>query len=125
MKHRLVEGMGSATADALGLSRAILCNDALVQKLTALQQTEGLYKGLVTHAKSTLHAFYDLMQIYKSKYFSHESFCFNASNILISIITQQLSEMHLLPLVSENRSQERARRFDSLASNTGKWKSTE
>ncbi|KAL2746981.1 PRKCA-binding protein isoform X1 [Vespula maculifrons] len=37
VKHRLVEGMGSATADALGLSRAILCNDALVQRLNALQ----------------------------------------------------------------------------------------
>ncbi|KAL2725317.1 PRKCA-binding protein isoform X1 [Vespula squamosa] len=37
VKHRLVEGMGNATADALGLSRAILCNDALVQRLNALQ----------------------------------------------------------------------------------------
>jgi hypothetical protein len=26
MKHRIVEGMSSTTADALGLSRAILCN---------------------------------------------------------------------------------------------------
>ena len=26
VKHRLVESMSSATADALGLSRAILCN---------------------------------------------------------------------------------------------------
>ncbi|XP_076663327.1 protein interacting with PRKCA 1 isoform X1 [Andrena cerasifolii] len=65
VKHRLVEGMGSATADALGLSRAILCNDALVQRLMALQRTENLYRGLVSHAKSTLHAFFDLTQIYK------------------------------------------------------------
>ncbi|XP_043271521.1 PRKCA-binding protein isoform X3 [Venturia canescens] len=65
VKHRLVEGMGSATADALGLSRAILCNDALVQRLMALQRTENLYRGLVAHAKSTLHAFFDLTQIYK------------------------------------------------------------
>ncbi|KOC60303.1 PRKCA-binding protein [Habropoda laboriosa] len=65
VKHRLVEGMGSATADALGLSRAILCNDALVQRLMALQRTENLYRGLVSHAKSTLHAFFDLIQIYK------------------------------------------------------------
>ncbi|XP_011303731.1 PRKCA-binding protein isoform X2 [Fopius arisanus] len=65
VKHRLVEGMGSATADALGLSRAILCNDALVQRLTALQRTENLYRGLVSHAKSMLHAFFDLTQIYK------------------------------------------------------------
>ncbi|XP_051170173.1 PRKCA-binding protein isoform X2 [Leptopilina boulardi] len=65
VKHRLVEGMGSATADALGLSRAILCNDALVQRLTALQRTESLYRGLLSHAKVTLHAFFDLTQIYK------------------------------------------------------------
>lgn len=65
VKHRLVEGMGSATADALGLSRAILCNDALVQRLMALQRTENLYRGLVSHAKATLHAFFDLTQIYK------------------------------------------------------------
>ncbi|XP_014599273.1 PRKCA-binding protein isoform X2 [Polistes fuscatus] len=65
VKHRLVEGMGSATADALGLSRAILCNDALVQRLNALQRTENLYRGLVSHAKATLHTFFDLTQIYK------------------------------------------------------------
>lgn len=59
--------MGAATADALGLSRAILCNDTLVQKLTGLQKTENLYKGLVAHAKLVLHAFFDLFQIYKSK----------------------------------------------------------
>ncbi|XP_046837864.1 PRKCA-binding protein isoform X2 [Vespa crabro] len=66
VKHRLVEGMGSATADALGLSRAILCNDALVQRLNALQRTENLYRGLVSHAKATLHTFFDLTQIYKA-----------------------------------------------------------
>ncbi|CAG5103041.1 Similar to Pick1: PRKCA-binding protein (Rattus norvegicus) [Cotesia congregata] len=65
VKHRLVESMGSATADALGLSRAILCNDALVQKLITLQRTESLYKDLVAHAKSMLHAFFDLIQIHK------------------------------------------------------------
>ncbi|KAK9307517.1 hypothetical protein QLX08_002145 [Tetragonisca angustula] len=65
VKHRLIEGMGSATADALGLSRAILCNDALVQRLMTLQRTENLYRGLVSHAKATLHAFFDLIQVYK------------------------------------------------------------
>ncbi|XP_008203333.1 PRKCA-binding protein isoform X2 [Nasonia vitripennis] len=65
VKHRLVESMGNTTADALGLSRAILCNDTLVQRLTALERTENLYKGLVSHAKSVLHAFFDLFQIYK------------------------------------------------------------
>ncbi|XP_067205782.1 PRKCA-binding protein isoform X2 [Linepithema humile] len=65
IKHRLVEGMGSTTADALGLSRAILCNDALVQRLMALKRTENFYRGLVAHSKATLHAFFDLTQMYK------------------------------------------------------------
>ncbi|XP_034940905.1 PRKCA-binding protein isoform X3 [Chelonus insularis] len=65
VKHRLVESIGSATADALGLSRAILCNDALVQRLMTLQYTENLYRNLVAHAKSMLYAFFDLTQIYK------------------------------------------------------------
>lgn len=30
VKHRLVENMSSGTADALGLSRAILCNGELL-----------------------------------------------------------------------------------------------
>lgn len=30
VKHRLVENMSSGTADALGLSRAILCNGEII-----------------------------------------------------------------------------------------------
>jgi len=51
VKHRLVEGMSSSTADTLGLSRAILCNDSLVKRLQELQATESMYRGLVEHAK--------------------------------------------------------------------------
>lgn len=51
MKHRLVENMSSGAADALGLSRAILCNDSLVAKLKELRETEAMYKRLVEHAK--------------------------------------------------------------------------
>lgn len=51
MKHRLVEKMSSSTADTLGLSRAILCNDSLVKRLQELERTESMYKGLVEHAK--------------------------------------------------------------------------
>lgn len=40
IKHRLVENMSSKTADALGLSRAILCNDSLVKRLKELEGTE-------------------------------------------------------------------------------------
>lgn len=54
MKHRLVENMSSSTADALGLSRAILCNDTLVKKMQELQDTEVMYRGLVDHCKRML-----------------------------------------------------------------------
>ncbi|XP_022092449.1 PRKCA-binding protein-like isoform X4 [Acanthaster planci] len=60
VKHRMVENMSSSTADALGLSRAILCNDVLIKKLDELQATAIMYKGLMEHAKKMLKAFYDL-----------------------------------------------------------------
>ncbi|XP_069687814.1 PRKCA-binding protein isoform X2 [Periplaneta americana] len=66
VKHRLVENMSTATADALGLSRAILCNDTLVKKLEELEQIEMMYRGLVEHAKRVLKAFFDLLQVYKA-----------------------------------------------------------
>ncbi|KAL0810724.1 hypothetical protein ABMA28_010048 [Loxostege sticticalis] len=66
MKHRLVENMSSGAADALGLSRAILCNDTLVAKLDELRDTETTYKRLVEHAKRMLKAYFDLLQTYKS-----------------------------------------------------------
>lgn len=54
MKHRFVESMSSSTADSLGLSRAILCNDSLVKRLQELQGTEAMYRGLVEHAKRSI-----------------------------------------------------------------------
>ncbi|XP_017780352.1 PREDICTED: PRKCA-binding protein isoform X2 [Nicrophorus vespilloides] len=60
VKHRLVENMSSSTADALGLSRAILCNDTLVKKLQELQDTEIMYRGLVEHCDRVLRAHLDL-----------------------------------------------------------------
>ena len=51
LKHAMVENMSSSTADALGLSRAILCNDSLVKKLEELERTEMMYKGMVEHTK--------------------------------------------------------------------------
>ncbi|CAH1398522.1 unnamed protein product [Nezara viridula] len=65
VKHRLVENMSTSTADALGLSRAILCNDSLVKKLQELEATEAMYTGLVDHSKRVLKAFYGLLQVYK------------------------------------------------------------
>ncbi|XP_014243347.1 PRKCA-binding protein isoform X1 [Cimex lectularius] len=66
VKHRLVENMSTSTADALGLSRAILCNDTLVKKLQELDGTEAMYRGLVDHTKRVLKAFYGLLQVYKA-----------------------------------------------------------
>lgn len=65
VKHRLVENMSSATADALGLSRAILCNDNLVKKLTDLQRTEVMYRGLVEHTQRLLRAYLELLRVIK------------------------------------------------------------
>ncbi|XP_055854801.1 PRKCA-binding protein isoform X2 [Episyrphus balteatus] len=65
IKHRFVESMSSSTADSLGLSRAILCNDSLVKRLEELEGTEYMYKGLVDHAKRMLKAYFDLLTTYK------------------------------------------------------------
>lgn len=66
IKHRLVEGMSTSTADSLGLSRAILCNDSLVKRLQELQGTEAMYRGLVEHAKRMLKAYFDVLQTYQA-----------------------------------------------------------
>ncbi|XP_037902594.1 PRKCA-binding protein isoform X3 [Hermetia illucens] len=66
LKHRLVEAMSASTADTLGLSRAILCNDSLVKRLQELEATEQMYKGLVDHAKRMLKAYFDLLQTFQA-----------------------------------------------------------
>nr|CAG4651829.1 EOG090X06GA [Triops cancriformis] len=66
VKHRIVENMSSATADALGLSRAILCNDSLIKRLEELKRTEVMYRGLVEHTRRVLRSFFDLCQVYKA-----------------------------------------------------------
>jgi len=65
VKHKLVEGMSSSTADALGLSRAILCNDSLIKKLQELERTEEMYKGLCNHSRRVLMGYYDLIRVCK------------------------------------------------------------
>lgn len=61
--------MSSSTADALGLSRAILCNDTLVKKMQELQHTELMYRGLVDHCKRMLQVkfFFELKTSFLSK----------------------------------------------------------
>ncbi|XP_061394475.1 PRKCA-binding protein [Musca vetustissima] len=66
LKHRIVDNMSSNTADTLGLSRAILCNDSLVKRLEELEGTELMYKGLVDHARRMLKAYYDILQSYRA-----------------------------------------------------------
>ncbi|XP_054286411.1 PRKCA-binding protein isoform X3 [Macrosteles quadrilineatus] len=65
-KHRLVEKMSSSTADALGLSRAILCNDVLVKKLDTLEATEAMYRSLIDHTSKLLNAFFLVLKQYKA-----------------------------------------------------------
>ena len=62
-QHKVVENMSSSTADALGLSRAILCNDGLVKKLEELERNAVMYTGLVLHVKKLLRAIYDLSRV--------------------------------------------------------------
>lgn len=65
MKHRVVETMSSSTADALGLSRAILCNDALVKKLEDLEKTAQMFRGLISHTRRILRAMLGLADMYR------------------------------------------------------------
>jgi len=72
VKHKMVENMTSSTADALGLSRAILCNDSLIKKLDELQRTEEMYSGLVDHTRRVLMGYFDLVRVSKEL---GEEFC--------------------------------------------------
>lgn len=58
--------MSSSTADALGLSRAILCNDSLSKKMEELEKIEYTYKGLVDHLRHLLKGYLDICHIYKA-----------------------------------------------------------
>ncbi|EFO27248.1 hypothetical protein LOAG_01230 [Loa loa] len=65
MKHRVVESITSETADALGLSRAILCNDPLLQKLNRLEQCSQLYKKLIKYLSALLNSHYHIARTQK------------------------------------------------------------
>ena len=67
VKHKMVENMNSSTADALGLSRAILCNDSLIKKLEGLERTEAMYQGLVDHTRRVLMGYFDLVRVCKGE----------------------------------------------------------
>ncbi|XP_075260402.1 PRKCA-binding protein-like isoform X2 [Convolutriloba macropyga] len=60
MKHKMVENMSSSTADALGLSRAILCNDGLIKKMQEMEKIAGMYRGLMNNTKGLLRGYLQL-----------------------------------------------------------------
>lgn len=64
-KHRLTENMSTSTADAFGLSRAILCNDSLVKRMDELERNESVYSEIRERTRSTFKAFFELNRIYK------------------------------------------------------------
>uniref|UniRef100_A0A452UIA2 PRKCA-binding protein n=1 Tax=Ursus maritimus TaxID=29073 RepID=A0A452UIA2_URSMA len=67
VKHRLVENMSSGTADALGLSRAILCNgDGSAVRVWGLDLNADRYVGMTEHTKNLLRAFYELSQTHRA-----------------------------------------------------------
>lgn len=64
-KHRLTDNISASTADALGLSRAILCNDTLVKRLDELERNELMYSEIRERTRNTFKAFYELNHIYR------------------------------------------------------------
>ncbi|XP_050392827.1 PRKCA-binding protein isoform X4 [Patella vulgata] len=66
IKHKVVESMSSNTADALGLSRAILCNDGLLKKLEELEGCANMYQALIDQTKKLLRATFELSQSHKA-----------------------------------------------------------
>merc|ERR1739838_1129993 len=57
--------MDSSTADALGLSRAILCNDVLVKRLQDMERTGLVYRGLMRHVKKILKSYFSLCKVHR------------------------------------------------------------
>ncbi|CAD5226871.1 unnamed protein product [Bursaphelenchus xylophilus] len=55
LKHWWVERMDAKTADAFGLSRAILCNDILAQLMNKLDANQQLYTDLTRTADGFVH----------------------------------------------------------------------
>ncbi|CAJ0936948.1 unnamed protein product, partial [Mesorhabditis belari] len=49
IKHKMVSFMENDTADALGLSRAILCNDPLLKKMQLLEENAEFYRTLIAY----------------------------------------------------------------------------
>ena len=119
VKHKMVENMTSSTADALGLSRAILCNDSLVKKLEELERTEEMYRGLVGHARRVLMGYFDLVRVCKGM----EPAALTVPIIRYNNHSFQSSGMSSVRLVSGNLRKQQTKRFVSLENITGRWRS--
>ncbi|KAH7699565.1 protein kinase C-binding protein PICK1 [Aphelenchoides avenae] len=65
-KHRFVESMDATTADAMGLSRAILCNDLLAKLLDKLDQNEDFYKTLIRIAQDIVKSYVQLSNCHEA-----------------------------------------------------------
>lgn len=65
LKHRITESISPTTADAFGLSRAILCNDTLVKRLEELERNELMYSEIRERTRNTFKAFYELNTVYR------------------------------------------------------------
>ncbi len=61
----MVENMTADTADAFGLSRAILCNDSLLKKLGELERNAEMYRGLMGHTRGLLRCYWNLAKTQK------------------------------------------------------------
>jgi hypothetical protein len=59
--------MSQDTADALGLSRAILCNDTMVKKLQELEASADMYKQLIDHVKHVWTAYYNINKVQRGE----------------------------------------------------------
>lgn len=66
IKHRLTENISPTTADALGLSRAILCNDNLIKRMEELERNELMYSEIRERTRNTFKAFYELNRVYRA-----------------------------------------------------------
>ncbi|WKY07139.1 hypothetical protein Q1695_006948 [Nippostrongylus brasiliensis] len=67
IKHKIVEFMDADSADALGLSRAILCNDPLLKKMKVLEDNTLLYRNLIGYF-SDLFFFQDKISHFQKEF---------------------------------------------------------
>ena len=121
VKHKFVENMSSTTADAFGLSRAILCNDGLIKKLDDLERTSSLYKGFELVFFLTL-----FVLIVQSEIFSNTKVSWNIPRICSNLYLNsqphiKRSATYLLRSVPENSSSMRQMHFLNLATLIANW----